>query len=209
MKKIISLLFVLVFTIFTVIGVRADGMNLKSVDTIISEIRREQNIQSTETIDISKVSLAKLEELGDSVMEKVIGNTDVHDRMDIALGGDGSISLTNVHIRVGTNYLAGIPITMMTFMGASGMMGGYGYYNQNNYPSGYGGMMGNFGWEGMLLGGVFFIILLITLFYFITKKSRFTVRNSDDSAVNIAKERYSKGEINRDEFLKLIEDLNK
>lgn len=155
-----------------------------------------------------------IEELGDSVMEKVIGNTAVHDRMDIALGGDGSASLTAVHIRVGYDYLAGIPITMMTFMGAGGMMayggmmGGYGYYsNQLGTLPGYGGMMGGFGWVWMIVGLLGLIALVAVVVYLTTRNSKQQTFITDTNAVSILKERYARGEITREEYSRMLEVL--
>lgn len=209
MKKLIAFALVISFMMIAVISVRADEMDLKSVDTILAEIRQEQNIASTASIDISKVTSAKLEELGDSVMEKVIGNTAVHDRMDIALGGDGSASLTNVHIRVGYDYLAGIPITMMTFMGASGMMGGYGYFASNNNLTGFNGMMGSYGWIWMIIGLLGVIVLISGGIYLLTHSTRNHGFESDHQALSIVKERYAKGEITREEYSAMIEAIRK
>lgn len=191
MKKLVSFAFVLGFLLFTTINARAEGVEFKSVEAIIAEIRKDQNVAITDQIDITKVTSAQLEELGDSVMEKVIGNNSVHERMDIVLGGDGSASLTAVHIRVGYNYLVGIPITMMTFMGAGGMMGGfsysnqigsyqgfgnmmggYGYYNQIGTLPGYGGMMGGFGWIWMIIGLLGLITFVVVVVYYATRSSK-------------------------------------
>jgi len=106
MKKLFIHLFLISFLMIMVFSVEAYGERLRSIETILTEIRQEQNISSTESIDISKVTLAHLEELGDSVMEEVIGNSTLHERMDNVLGGEGSRSLTNTHLRVGYNYLA-------------------------------------------------------------------------------------------------------
>jgi len=215
MKKFTLILFVLVLVMFTGLSVKADSMELKSVETILSEIRMDQNIASTDPIDVSKVTAARLEELGDSVMEKVIGNTSVHDRMDIALGGDGSVSLTNVHIRVGYDYLMGYPITMMTFMGSTGMMGfggmmgGSGFYTQNYHPILSGGMMGSGSLDSLAFGLLGLVAVIIIVAYLLTRKSRNSIQPMGNNSINIASERYSKGEISREEYLKLLEDLKK
>jgi putative membrane protein len=218
MKKLFLHLFLVSFLMITVFSINAHGESLRSIDTILTEIRQEQNISSTESIDILKVSLAHLEELGDSVMEEVIGNSTLHERMDNVLGGEGSKSLTNTHLRVGYNYLAGIPITMMTFMGVGGMMayggmmGGYGYLSQNVYnPSDY-GMMGSFGWIWMIIGGFAFLSLLalgIFLFSRLVSKPMVSSKEfvSENKALLLVKERYARGEITREEYTKISEDL--
>ena len=127
MRKIVLSGITMVFLLASVFSVYADDMNLRNVDTILAEIQQEQGVQSPEEIAADKVSQAKLEELGDSVMEAMIGNSERHDQMDIRLGGDGSASLKAFHIKLGYNYLVGYPNGMMTLM-TSGMMG---LYNDN------------------------------------------------------------------------------
>lgn len=211
MKRFMSLVFVMGLLMFSVISVKADSMQLKSIDTILTEIRQDQNITSSQPIDLSKVSVARLEELGDSVMEKVIGDSTVHDQMDNALGGDGSLSLTRVHIRVGYNYLAGIPITMMSFMGG-GMMsygnriGGIEVYRQNGTIPGYVSMMSGFGWVWMLIGLLGIVVLIAGLMHLTGRKPKQAVITPDNS-LSILKERYARGEITKEEYTRMSEIL--
>ena len=69
MRKLLGLGIIMVFVLSSVFSVYADDMVMKSVDTILTEIQQEQGVQSPEQIDANKVSQAKLEELGDSVMK--------------------------------------------------------------------------------------------------------------------------------------------
>ncbi len=214
MKRLMSLVFVMGLLLFTVVSVKADSMELKSIESVLMEIRQDQNISSSVPIDLSKVTSARLEELGDSVMEKVIGNTAVHDQMDNALGGDGSASLTRVHVRIGYDYLSGVPITMMSFMGG-GMMsygnriGGIAYYSQNGTIPGYVSMMSGFGWVWMLLGLLGLVALITAAIHFTSRKSKPAVPTQDDNSMKILKERYARGEITRDDFTRMSELLNK
>lgn len=157
MKKILAVMMILVFVLASAGGVYADDMKLKSVDAIVSEIQQEQGVQSIDQINIEKVSPAAIEELGDSVMEATIGNTAMHDRMDIRLGGDGSANLTAFHSRLGYNYLINaINVNtsqtnftrggMMGFYGPGNMMGFYGPRNMMGFY-GPGNMMGRYGWN--------------------------------------------------------------
>lgn len=69
-----------------------------------------------------------------------------------------------------------------------GMMGNYGY-----------GMMGS---DGMFFGLLFWIIIIV-LAYFLIKsliEQNKTRRGDGKSALDIAKERYAKGEITKEEF---------
>jgi len=216
MKRRLTSILLTSFLMIFVFAINVHGMELRSVDAILAEIMQEQDVSTKDSIEISKVSLGQLEELGDSVMEYVIGNTVVHERLDEALGGDGSASLANTHIRVGYNYLAGIPITMMTFMGAGGlmtyggMMGGY-FPRNSNYYGGY-GMMGNYGWIWMVIGTLVFVTLIFGGIYFISHRSKtneFLTPDDkvSDNAMFILKERYARGEITRDEYLRRHDDL--
>ena len=159
MKKLLisSLIAIFVIMSFSALIMAAD-MGPKSIDVVLNEIRQEQGISSTETINVDKVSAAKLEELGDSVMEVMIGNSAMHEQMDTRLGGDGSASLTAFHKKLGYNYLSGYPNGMMNLM-SGGMMNTYqggmvGYFDRGN-------MMGSFGWGGLVMGFLFLVALIV------------------------------------------------
>ena len=159
MKKLLISTLITIFIImsFSALIMAAD-MGPKSIDVVLKEIRQEQGISSTETINVDKVSAAKLEELGDSVMEVMIGNSAMHEQMDIRLGGDGSASLTAFHKKLGYNYLSGYPNGMMNLM-SGGMMSTYqggmmGYFDR-------GSMMGSFGWGGLVMGFLFLVTLIV------------------------------------------------
>ena len=172
MKKISIFTIVVILAVisFSVFALAVD-MGPKSIDVVLSEIRQEQGVKSTDTINVDKVSAAKLEELGDSVMEVMIGNTAMHDQMDTRLGGDGSASLAAFHKKLGFNYLSGYPNGMMNLM-SGGMMSTYqggmmGYFDS-------GSMMGSFGWGGLIFGFLFLIslIAIVVLAIKITQKPR-------------------------------------
>lgn len=178
----------------------ADNMP-KSIDAVMSEIRQEQGLESDGKINVEKVSAAKLESLGDSVMEAMIGNSEVHDQMDKNMGGDGSATLTALHKKLGYNYLVGYPNGMMNLM-SGGMMGNYGGGMMGN--GGYGnGMMGSFGWGGMFMG-ILFVIVIGIIVFFVIKTARGTgSRLTNETPLDILKIRYAKGEISKDDFDKM------
>ena len=84
-------------------------------------------------------------------------------------------------------------------------------------------MMGNYwyggmGWIGMILGAILCIAVLIGLIYLIAWAVRRTSGNSSQSgsqapisqsAKDIVKARYAKGEITRDEYQKILSDLDR
>jgi len=217
MKTLLAFAVILMFLFIIAIGVYADDMTLKSVDTILIEIQKEQGVQSSDKINPDKVSQAKLEELGDSVMEVMIGNKTLHDQMDTRLGGDGSASLTAFHTRLGYNYLVGYPNGMMTLM-TSGMMGVNGTVNgtvgrggmmgNSNY-AGYGGMMGYLGWGGFIIGLIIFILFMVILFFIIKAFIRKPTTVYLESPLDILKKRYIRGELNQEEYESIAEHLRK
>jgi len=215
MRKMVLAGISLVFLLASVFSVYADDMNLRSVDTILAEIQQEQGVQSPEEIVADKVSQAKLEELGDSVMEAMIGNTERHEQMDVRLGGEGSASLTAFHIKLAYNYLVGYPNGMMTLM-TSGMMGlsndnsyDWGGMMGNNYNNGYGGMMGYLGWPGMLIGVIVLILIAIAVVFAVKAFNRKPESFSGGSPLDILKRRYASGEIDKEEYERMAEHLRK
>ena len=205
MKKVILILILSILTVFALASVSlADEMKLKSTDTILSEIRTEQGISNSGKIDPSKVSQAKLEELGDSVMEAMIGNTAMHDQMDIRLGGDGSASLKAVHINIGLNYLSDYPNGMMNLM-SGGMLSNN---NSTTAPgwNGY-GMMDSFASAGIVVG--FFLLLLIiiiAIIVFALLKSKKTTA-AHEASFEILGRRYANGEITKEEFDNMTKNI--
>lgn len=199
MKKIliIAMTFALIFT--AALSVYADGMTPKSIGTMLAEIQTAQGVQSPEKINPDKVSQAMLEELGDSVMEAMLGNTALHDKMDNSLGGDSSAALTTYHARIGYNYLVGYPNGMMALMTAGLLIG-------NHYPNS-GGMMGYLGFGGIIMIfatiALFYVILFFIMKAFIRKPAHIAI----ESPLDILKRRYASGEINKEEYERMLEHL--
>lgn len=221
MKKYIISVILTIFVVvsFSGLALSAD-MELKSIDDILSEIRQEQGISGTDTIDADKVSADKLEELGDSVMDVMISNSEMHEQMDERLGGEGSTSLTAFHKRLGYNYLSGYPNGMMNLM-SGGMMntdqgGMMGYFNQ-------GGMMGNrwdYGWILILLGGLIVIGIIGVIIYALVRAANVSgksdsatpreIQNDSNSrALAVLAERYARGEISDEEYKQKKNEITK
>ena len=221
MKKLIPLAIALTFIFTTFTSVYADAMTPKSIDTNMSEIRLEQGVKSNDKINPDKVSSPKLKALGDSVMQAMIGNTAIHDQMDVKLGGDGSASLTAMHTKIGYNYLVGYPNGMMTLMSA-GMMGANGTTNASsglsgmmgtngiaNASYGSGGMMGYLGWGGMIMGIIVLILFMIILFFVFKSLSKKPIESSLDTPLDILKKRYANGDLTHEEYERMIDHLKK
>ena len=161
MKKLITTTLIILMLAISFVSVIAQEGEMRSINEIVLDIRADLGLSTDAVIDPALVDAARLEELGDSVMEAYFNNTELHEEWDEYLGGENSETLENVHIQLGVDYLKGYPITMMSFMPFDttrsfdsnrgfGMMGGF---NQSNY--GYDGMMGgynqsNFGYRGMM-----------------------------------------------------------
>lgn len=222
MKKLFTSVFLFLFIMTSVIGVSAQEVEMRSVDVIVSDIRTNLQIETNAVVDPSLVKVELLEELGDSVMETYIGNSTMHEQMDEYFGGEGSATLTSLHIQLGEDYLNGYPITMMTFMNYGyndqtntngyygGMMGGRinsngidSNYANTNTANGYYGMMNNFSSGGMIMGMLGFLVLIVALVYLFSSNNRNQVFPTSNNAMNILKERYARGEITRDEFIQI------
>jgi putative membrane protein len=74
---------------------------------------------------------------------------------------------------------------------------------------------GGLGWIGLVINLVITVALIVGLVFLViwivkqlsNNNSGRTSKNVASSAIDIAKERYAKGEITRDEFQKLLADL--
>jgi len=251
MKKFLSSIFIAVIISMSLLNVQAQEMEIRSIDLIITDIREDLNIGANDAINVEEVKIELLEELGDSVMEAYIGDSERHEEIDNYYGGDDSETLSELHIQLGKDYLNGYPITMMSFMPFrwnevndsysgyyrhvmmgrnygdpdsndqyyGGMMGrNHGYADSNDRY--YSGMMGrnnsSLGWmnntfnrnygmmnlsSGGMIMGIFGFILLVVVLYYLFNSNKVDNRISTNSALDILKERYARGEISRDELI--------
>lgn len=185
----------------------------KSINTVLNEIRQEQGLTNGQKINADKVSPLKLEELGDSVMEVAIGNTERHELMDRMMGGEGSQSLTAFHQRIGFNYLAGYPLGMMgmlgcPFFGTNPHSGGYNVMNGYGYGPGMMGWAG-WGWGGMFMGLIFLVLIVLAVLFIAgaIRGGGIAGRSTSETPLDILKKRYAKGEISKEDYEKIRKDL--
>jgi len=117
------------------------------------------------------------------------------------MGGEGSESLRSMHIAMGKRYLG----CAQGQFGTIGIMGGM-MSMMEDFRGGDGFMMGNFygpwgmtgmGGIGRLLFWIVFFVGVVLLVKWLTGQSR---THKETSALDILKERYAKGEINKEEF---------
>lgn len=110
-----------------------------SVEDMMSSMMGDQNISDVKQLECNKVSDSEFEELGNAVMNKMVGNSELHEQMDNMMGGEGSASLAQMHIIMGKNWMdcgTGFQGMMGSNMMPSmmRMMGGYypAYYTSYN-----------------------------------------------------------------------------
>jgi putative membrane protein len=224
-KRTVYLVAVMLLVLLFPFSVMAEEMPIRPVQEVLSEIKQEQGVASNEQIDVAKISPEKLEELGDSVMEELIGNHAMHERMDARLGGEGSAALADYHKTLATNYLTGAPLGMMGMMwggsrgsirGSSPQTGINGRIGNNMMGYGWSGI----GWIGAFLMGLVFLVVIALIVILVVRMSHGAARSatnhgagqqSDSSAraLDILSERYAKGELNDEEYAKKKAELRK
>lgn len=187
-----------------VAGEEAHG---KPLEVVLQEIRISQGITENERIDPDKVSDEKLEELGDAVMSVMHPDPKEHEWMDNMMGGEGSSTLSAMHKIMGYNYLMGSfggmmgPGMMGRGMMGRGMMGpgmmGQGMMGQGT--TGTWSFLGMIFWIVLIVGIILLIVWLVTRMPGVSKR--------EESALEILKKRYAKGEITKQEFEKMKKDL--
>ena len=94
---------------------------------------------------------------------------------------------------------------LLPFLASARMMGWNGYGMMGGYGSW-------FGWGGAIIGFIFWvlvIILIVAIVRWALKGGRHMRWEGKDSAIEILKERYAKGEIKKEEFEEKMKDLTK
>ncbi|CAN5384322.1 hypothetical protein BH10BAC1_BH10BAC1_12870 [soil metagenome] len=181
-------------------------------------------LQSKQT-SCANLSNDDFDVLGDYYMAQTLGNS--HSAMNTMMKqrmGEENEKL--MHIALGkrlsgcdTNAL--FPSQGASFLPMMGMMGGLSsptnYYQPNNNS-----MMGNYYGNGMMggfyggFGGIFmifwWILIIAGIVIFVKwtmKRSKGSSNNNESNSLEILKNRYAKGEINKEEFEEKKKDLSK
>ena len=76
----------------------------ESIEAIIQEIMAKQQVLVLQDLKLDRINDSSWERLGDAVMEQQHPGT-AHELMDSMMGGEGSDSLTQMHINMGKAYL--------------------------------------------------------------------------------------------------------
>ena len=175
-----------------------------------------QGLQSKEIVceDLSNEDFGAL---GEYYMGQMLG--DSHEAMnEMMIRMHGEEGEEQIHVVMGKR-LSGCD-TSATVLGTSGgwmpmmnmMWGGwsspFGNNSTNNNMMNFGfGTFGSFGWIFMILWWVLIIAGIVALIKWLTSQSRGT-REGEKSALEILKERYAKGEIDKKEFEDKKKDLS-
>lgn len=77
----------------------------KPLDEVLKDILETHNARTIQDLNCESLTDTELEELGEAVMSQMHPNQEMHERMDEMMGGEGSESLRQAHIRMGQNYL--------------------------------------------------------------------------------------------------------
>ncbi len=151
--------------------------------------------------------------LGEYFMGQMVGGSheSMNTMMERMMGKEGE---EQMHVVMGKRLSdcepgAQIPQSGVGFMPMMWMMGGggnpmTGYGGWNNMMGGWNGL-GLLGWIPMLLFWILLILGVVALFRYLGGSGKRT--SEDKSPVEILKERYAKGEIDKKEFEQMKKDL--
>jgi hypothetical protein len=136
---------------------------------------KQQNVTSLSLINCSKVSDEDFEMLGDSIMEKMIGNRELHEQMDAMIGSKSSESLKEMHIATGKNWLGcGNEFKGMSRSMMSNMMNMMAYHFSPIYYSSL-----NYIFVMLVLGWILFFIsiTILVILYLIGKINKRKIKH--------------------------------
>jgi len=158
-----------------------EGGHDESIQQVTAEIRDALDLGPDDPIDADMVPPELLERLGDAVMGEIHPDAELHEWMDRMMGGEGSESLAAAHRWMGYRYLTG-------GYGPGGAAGG-----SMMGP----GMMRGVGpdgrtWRWGMMGNPA-----------VTVPGHFPFASPQE----IVRRRYANGEITREEYLQMMEDL--
>jgi putative membrane protein len=228
MKKTVAIMAVLLVTAWTAL-LFAQTDQAKSVEMVLNEIRQSQGISDKEPIACDKVTNAQLEELGAAVMRLMHPNPQEYRFMNRMIGEEGSPTLRMARRVMGARYLgcfqgdyaaamgpavAGWGLSPQEMPSAASIKGGYSpgamglNYGRHTRSNGnYGGMSGF--WYGGLMMWILYIavIVLIVVFIWSGVKRRERHEREFESALEILKKRYARGEITKEQFDEMKRDL--
>ena len=187
---------------------------------------------TNKTIVCSQLKDADFEKIGEYFMGQSVGNTSRHiamnEMMKRMMGEQGE---EQAHIVMGERLSgcdtsATFPSQDAGFISMMGMMGGGWSFplnqNQTNQNQASNSTKGNYfgnsmmgfgygyGWIGAIFMIVFWVLVILAIVSFVSwlvRQSKGTTNDNGNQAMDILKERYAKGEINKEEFKAKKKDL--
>jgi putative membrane protein len=174
---------------------------------------------NNKTITCLQLKDADFEKIGEYFMGQSIGDTSRHIAMNEMMKSMmGKQREEQMHIvwgkrSSGCDTSAAFPSQGIGFMPMMQMMMGgwsspFGSNQSNNSIMNFGlTPFGGFGWIFMILWWVLIIAGIVALIKWLTNQSR-SIRDHEKSPLEILKERYAKGEIDKKEFEDKKKDLN-
>lgn len=176
------------------------------------------------TTSCSNLSDGDFELLGDYFMGRMMGNA--HSTMDALMTQRlGTDTNRLMHVALGKRLsscdaTAAFPSQGAGFLPMMGMMGDWSSLNNNYQPNSFTSMMGNyswpmmsgyyggFGWVFMILWWALIIIGIVMLARWASGSSRMSGHTRERTALDVLKDRYAKGEIDKKEFEEKKSDLS-
>lgn len=183
----------------------------ESIDSILSEIRGELGLDISVTINPDNVSDESLEKLGEAVMSFRVPNPRQHEWMDNMMGGEGSESLSNMHKLLGYRYLVNGSAAFGPLMMGYGYRGNEMIGKDLSYGrfGGWGQMpmvwSSGYGWIFPVLGMLLIAVLVVFIILLIKKRNKAYPYGSD--LLEKLNERYAKGEITREEYQRIKQEI--
>src|SRR3989344_108701 len=203
---------VLQMKIFSFLGILLISIVLMAALATADESVEEGKKLVESKINCNELNDEQLNAIGDYYIEQMHPG-ESHELMDKMMGGEGSITLKQMHTNMAKRLYcneniqgygmmsSGMMMPMMQMMGG-GMMGGNmmnmmgsnggvrGYSNMMGYPTSYG-----FGYW-YILWYVFWITVIVLVIWLVYKYAM----QKDDDALSIIQKRYAKGEISKKEY---------
>jgi len=194
MKKILSL---------TILIISISLLNVSLVSAHEHDFTETKQLIDS-GISCDELTDEQLEAVGDYYMEQMHPG-EAHEMMDKMMGGEGSDSLKQVHIQMAKRLYCNEDIGGVMGGGMMNMMMG-NWSNpsalNNNFTNPMSMMnfgFAPFGWIFMILFWALVIAGIVALIKWIASQNK-TEYRSHKSALDILKERYAKGEIEKKEF---------
>jgi len=187
-----------------------DDNNNQTLESVLKDIRQSQNVKSNDQIDCEKVTDKQFEGLGEAYMDVMHPDPKEHAILDRMMGGGNSESLATMHRMMGARYLGCYKGGVMGDYGM-GMMGGNIMAGQQYGP--WTVLHNHHGWNMMnqWLGGwpmwLFLIILIAVIIYAFAQNKKSVGGAGSESALDILRKRFARGEISKDEFERMKKDL--